>query len=131
MEPAVVPATQERVRRFVEDGRVDNRRVTAEWLAGRLGLSVGECTAALQALSADGVLRRHRRRGEPPWFEVETHGAVRGSRRVLLAAVALLASCSVVAAGALLEHVIYFAMGLAVGIMIAFAWLDWELRSRS
>jgi hypothetical protein len=45
--------------------------------------------------------------------------------------VAVAASAAVVAAGALLEHVFYFAMGLALGIMIAFAWLDWELRSRS
>jgi hypothetical protein len=131
MEPAVVSEGEARVRRFVEGGRVDSRRLTAEWLAGRLGVPVGECAAALQALAADGVLQRHGRRGEPPWFEIETRGAVRGSRRVLLAAVALLASCSVVAAGALLEHVIYFAMGLAVGIMITFAWLDWELRSRA
>ena len=131
MEPAVVSGALERVRRFVEGGRVDNRRMTAEWLAGRLGLPVGACAAALQQLATDGVLRRHGRRGEPPWFEVETHGAVRGSRRLLVALFAVVASGAVVATGAMLEHVFYFAMGLAVGIMITFAWLDWELRSRA
>ena len=131
MEPALVREGQARARRFIEDGRADARRVTAEWLAGRLGVPVEDCATALEELAAEGVIRRHQRRGLHPWFDLETRGAVRGSRRIVLAVVAVLASCSVIAAGALLEHVFYFVTGLALGIMIAFAWLDWELRARA
>jgi hypothetical protein len=129
MEPAVVSDGRERVRRFLESGQADERRVTAEWLAGRLGVPVEHCAVALDGLARERVVRRHRRASGAAWFQVVT--GVGGGPRLIVALVALIVSCSVVAAGALLEHVFYFAMGLAVGIMITFAWLDWELRTRA
>jgi hypothetical protein len=130
MEPAVVPERFDRVRRFVDAGRVDNRRLTAEWLAGRLGVPLSDCSSALDCLAADGVIRRHGRADGPPWFDVVPPPSWVGLRRIGLGLLVLLCSVGVVVAGAMLKHVFFFALGLGLGLMIAFAWLDWELRSR-
>ena len=129
MESTLARDAYERVRGFLEGGQVDGRRVTAEWLAGRLGVPVETCELALQRLARERVVRRHARRGGPAWFDVAPY--VTGRRRLLVAVAAVAVSGGVVAAGAMLEHVFYFAMGLALGIMVTFAWLDWELRSRA
>ncbi|HEV8637567.1 MAG TPA: hypothetical protein VG370_25390 [Chloroflexota bacterium] len=130
MDRATAPASYDRVRAFLESGQANGRRVTAEWLAGRLGVPVLDCSGALDQLAADGLVRRQTRPDEPPWFAVVPPGACVGLRRVGLGLLVLLISVAVVATGAMLQHVFYFALGLGLGLMIAFAWLDWELRSR-
>jgi hypothetical protein len=130
VDRATASAGYDRVRAFVESGQANGRRLTAEWLAGRLGMPVLECSGALDDLAADGLVRRHARSDGPPWFDVVPPGAWVGLRRIGLGLLVLLTSVAVVLAGAMLQHVFYFALGLGVGLMIAFAWLDWELRSR-
>jgi hypothetical protein len=48
----------------------------------------------------------------------------------MLGVLILASSVAIVALSTLLHHVFFFAVGLALGLLIAFAWLDWELRSR-
>jgi hypothetical protein len=129
VESALAPDVYTRVRSFLEGGHADGRRVTAEWLAGRLGVPVDSCELALDRLARERVVRRRGRGGGATWFDVAS--GVTGPRRLAVAVLAVAASGGVVVTGAMLEHVFYVAMGLALGIMIAFAWVDWELRARS
>lgn len=120
----------DRVREFLEQGRADHRRVTAEWLAGRLGVPVAECAYMLDVLAAEGIVRRHGGAGAATWYAPVVPRSWVGLRRAAVGLLALLACTAVVATGVLMHHVFYFAIGLALGLMIAFAWLDWELRAR-
>ena len=130
MDRATAPPGYGRVRTFLESGQADDRRLTAEWLAGRLGVPLTDCAGALDCLAADGLVRRHKRADAPPWFDVVPPPTYVGLRRVALGLLVLLCSVAVVVTGAMLQHVFFFALGLGLGLMIAFAWLDWELRSR-
>jgi hypothetical protein len=121
-----------RLRTFLDDEQLASRRLTAEWLAGRLILPLGECARVLDRMAGEGILRRHYGREEGlPWFEIVPLPERRDLSHVFLAVVIVAASVSVVALGAILHHVFFFAVGLALGLLIAFAWLDWELRSRA
>lgn len=119
-----------RLRTFLESQDALDRRLTAEWLAGRLSVPIRTCTAHLEVLVSQGVIQRHTRPDGPPWFHVVPSSPANGLRRLLLGLVVITLSAGVVVAGAMLHHMFFFALGLGLGLMIAFAWLDWELRSR-
>ena len=119
-----------RLRTFLESEDVCDRRLTAEWLAGRLAIPLRTCAASLDRLATEGVVHRHSRPGEPPWFAVVPPAPRTGLRRFVLGLVVLAVCASAVGTGAMLHHIFFFALGIAIGLMIAFAWLDWELRSR-
>jgi hypothetical protein len=130
VDRAIAPPGYERVRAFLESGQANGRRLTAEWLAGRLGVPLRDCCGALDCLAADGLVRRHDRSDGPPWFDVVPPPGRVGLRRIGLGLLVLLGSAAIALGGAMLQHVFFFALGLGLGLMIAFAWLDWELRSR-
>lgn len=119
-----------RLRAFIECEECDERRLTAEWLAGRLGIPLRACAASLDHLATEGIIHRHERPGEPPWFAVVPPVSRTRPRRFLLGLVVLGVCASVVGTGAMLHHIFFFVLGMAIGLMIAFAWLDWELGNR-
>ncbi len=123
-------ASYTRIRDFIESEDVNGRRVTAEWLAGRLGIPLRACLGGLDILTSEGFVFRHVRPDGPPWFECVPRTSNTSGRRVGLGIVVLIASIAVVVAGAMLQHVLYFALGLGLGLMIAISWLDWEMRAR-
>jgi hypothetical protein len=122
--------TYARLRAFLEGEELGDRRLTAEWLAGRLSIPLWRCAGALDQLASEGLVHRHTRPGEPPWFDLVSPAPRTALRRLGLGLVVLVICAAVVGTGAMLHHVFYFALGVAIGLMIAFAWLDWELRSR-
>src|SRR5204863_1024098 len=115
---------------FLESDDLTGRRLTAEWLAGRLGIPLRVCAASLDQLATEGMVHRHRRAGEAPWFDVVPPATASGLRRFALGVVVIAFSLALAGAGAMLHHIFYFALGMALGLLVAFAWLDWELRSR-
>ena len=127
---AEVPPSYARLRLFLESEELTTRRLTAEWLAGRLVLPLRECAQALDQLASDGLVRRHARHDSTPWFEVVPPPSRDGLRHLVLGVLILAVSIAIVALSTLLHHIFFFAVGLALGLLIAFAWLDWELRSR-
>ena len=122
--------TYGRLRAFVESGEVGDRRLTAEWLAGRLCIPLRLCAGVLDQLATEGLVHRHTRPGEPPWFDLVPPAPRTGLRRFVLGLIVMVTCALVVGTGAMLHHIFFFALGVAIGLMIAFAWLDWELRSR-
>jgi hypothetical protein len=127
---AEVPSSYARLRLFLETEDLSTRRVTAEWLAGRLVLPLRECARVLDRLASEGLVERHGRNDASPWFEVVPPAGQAGLRHFMLGVLILAISVAIVALSTLLHHVFFFAVGLALGLLIAFAWLDWELRSR-
>ena len=119
-----------RIRDFLESEEVNGRTVTAEWLAGRLSIPLRACIGGLDVLTSEGFVFRHVRPDGPPWFECVPRSTNSNGRRVGLGIIVLIASIAVVVAGAMLQHVLYFALGLGLGLMIAISWLDWEMRAR-
>lgn len=123
-------STYVRVRAFLDSEDLSDRRLTAEWLAGRLGIPLRKCAALLDQLAREGIVQRHTRAGDAPWFDVVPPSPRGGVRRVLLG-IAVLALCAaVVGAAAMLRHISWLAPAMAIGLIVAFAWLDWEIRSR-
>jgi hypothetical protein len=120
-----------RVRLFLEHEDLTARRLTAEWLAGRLVLPLRECAQLLDRMASEGLVRRHGAPDAPPWFEVVPPREGTGLRHALFGAMILASSVAIVALSTLFHHIFFFAVGLALGLLIAFAWLDWELRSRA
>jgi hypothetical protein len=127
---AELPSSYARLRLFLESEDLTSRRLTAEWLAGRLVLPLRECAQGLDRLASEGVVQRHVQGGAPPWFEVVPPASRAGVRHFVLGVLIIAISFAIVALSTLLHHVFFFAVGLALGLLIAFAWLDWELRSR-
>lgn len=131
MAETVADATSyARLREFLEADELGDRRLTAEWLAGRLHMPLRTCAASLDRLANEGHVHRHTRAGDAPWFAVVPPAPRTGLRRIALGLLVALVCTAVVGTGAMLNHIFFFALGLAIGLMIAFAWLDWELRSR-
>lgn len=131
IERRVDASSGARLRAFLESEDLSERRLTAEWLAGRVRVPVRECSIFLDRLAADGAARRHVRPDGPAWFQlVPTAGRMR-LERVVLGVLALALSAAIVGLGVILHHVFYLAMGIGLGLLIAFAWLDWELRARA
>jgi hypothetical protein len=127
---AELPPSYARLRLFLETEDLATRRLTAEWLAGRLVLPLRECAQALDRLANEGVVQRRGRLGTTPWFEIVPPASRAGLRHFVLGVLILAVSAAIVALSTLLHHVFFFAVGLALGLLIAFAWLDWELRAR-
>ena len=127
---AEVPSSYARLRRFLETEDLATRRLTAEWLAGRLVLPLRECAQVLDRLASEGLVQRHGRFDATPWFEVVPPASRAGLRDLMLGVLILALSVAIVAGSTLLHHIFFFAVGLALGLLIAFAWLDWELRQR-
>ena len=123
-------ASYGKLRAFLESEDLTARRLTVEWLAGRLLLPLGDCAGGLDQLATGGMVRRHTSRDGSPWFEVVSPSSRAWLRRAVLGLLILAFSIAIVALSTTLHHVFYFAMGLGLGILVAFAWLDWELRSR-
>ena len=119
-----------RLRAFLETDDLSDRRLTAEWLAGRLLLPLRECAQGLDRLASEGLVQRHGSHDAPPWFEVVPPASRAGLRHAVLGIMILGAAIAIVTLSTLLHHIFFFAVGLALGMLIAFAWLDWELRSR-
>jgi hypothetical protein len=125
-----VADTYARLRLFLESEELGTRHLTAEWLAGRLVLPLRECAQVLDRLAREGLVRRREEHDSPPWFEVVPPTSGTGLRHFMLGVLILTSSIAIVALSTLFHHVFFFAVGLALGLLIAFAWLDWELRSR-
>jgi len=118
----------EAIRAFLESPAARNRAVTAEWLAGRLGLPLPLCDSALSRLIAAHAVRRVRRsRASPVYLRRDSSAGNLGGRLVIALVV-----LSVVAAAVFValhsRYVFLAAEALAIGLIIAFAWLDAELR---
>ena len=116
------------IRDFFGSPAAQKRAVTAEWLAGRLGLPLGLCEAALARLVSGGVIRRiGRGKTTPVYTHRERHGRRIGGH--LLVAVIALAIAVGAAFIAINSRYVFMAVeALAVGLIVAFAWLDAELR---
>lgn len=131
IEPQIdVANSYVRLRLFLETEYLASRRLTAEWVAGRLVVPLGECRPILDRLAREGLVSRHSENDVAPWFEIAPP-APRAGMRDFLRGVAILACCvAIVALSTLFQHIFFFAVGLALGLLIAFAWLDWELGPR-
>jgi hypothetical protein len=127
---AEVPSSYARLRLFIETEDLGARHLTAEWLAGRLVLPLRECAQGLDRLASEGLVQRYAHDGAAPWFEVVPPSSQTGLRHFMLGVLIIASSVAIVALSTLLHHVFFFAVGLALGLLIAFSWLDWELRSR-
>lgn len=121
-----------RVRAFLESEDTSERRVTVEWLAGRLHLPIADCAEVVERLVGESALRRHRGGpSEGSWFEILSPPPAAGVRHAVLGTLTICVSIAIVVLGAMLHHIFFFALGLGLGLLIAFAWLDWELKSRA
>jgi hypothetical protein len=118
----------EAIRGYLETPAARQRPVTSEWLAGRLGLPLSVCEHALSRLVSARVVRRVHRGKTPPVYVRATHRVhrVRGHLIVLLAVAIVLGVVVVVVANS--RFVFVGAEALAIGLIVAFAWLDAELR---
>jgi len=115
------------IRDFFASPAAARRPVTAEWLAGRLGLPVSICEAALARLVAAKLLRRvNRGKALPVYVPYEGRRRYLGGQ--LLVAVIALAIAVGAAFIAINSRYVFIAIeALAVGLIVAFAWLDAEL----
>jgi hypothetical protein len=118
----------EAIRTLLDTPAARQRAVTSEWLAGRLSLPLAVCEAALSRLVASRQVRRVRRSKAAPIY-------VRADRRVtnlgghLVIAMLVLGLVTAAVFIALnSRYVLLGAEALAIGLIIAFAWLDAELR---
>ena len=116
------------IRGYLDTPLGRQRPVTSEWLAGRLGLPLSICEAALGRLVAASLVHRLRRSKAPPVY-------VRGERRATHLGVHFLVAMLVLGIVTLAvfvalnsKYILLGAEALAIGLIIAFAWLDAELR---
>lgn len=118
----------EAIRAFLDTPAARQRAVTSEWLAGRLGLPLSVCEIALNRLVAAGVVHRLRRGKTSPVYEraVSTASHLRGHLILAIIAAVVLGAMIFVAVNS--RFVFVGAEALVIGLIIAFAWLDAELR---
>ncbi len=118
----------EAIRALLDSPVGRQRAVTSEWLAGRLGLPLALCEAALARLVATHQVRRIRRAKAAPIY-VRAESATRSLGGHLIVAMLVL---GVVTAAVFIalnsKYVLLGAEALAIGLIVAFAWLDAELR---
>lgn len=117
----------EAIRAYLESPAARERAVTAEWLAGRLGLPLPLCDVALGRLIAARAIRRIRRsKAAPVYLRADATSRRLGGRLVI--ALGILAVITVAIFIALHSRYVFIgAEALAIGLIIAFAWLDAEL----
>ena len=118
----------EAIRGFLESPSGRQRAVTSEWLAGRLGLPLPLCKAALGRLVSASIVCRLRRSKAPPvYVRRERSGSNLGVHFVVAMLVLVVVTAAVfVALNS--RYILLGAEALAIGLIIAFAWLDAELR---
>jgi hypothetical protein len=118
----------EAIRGFLDSPAARQRAVTAEWLAGRLGLPLAICEHALGRLVAIHAVRRVYRGRTPPLY-LRSTSIGRNLRAHLIIALLVAAVLAAVAFVALNSRFVFVgAEALFIGLIIAFAWLDAELR---
>jgi uncharacterized membrane protein len=118
----------EALRGFFDSPAGQQRAVTAEWLAGRLGLPLQVCEAALGRLVAARAIRRLRRNRAAPVYlrRAARAGNLGGHLIVAMVTLAVVTAAVFIALNS--RYVLLGAEALAIGLIIAFAWLDAELR---
>ncbi len=116
------------IRDFFGSPAARKRAVTAEWLAGRLGLPVPLCEAALQRLVAAGAIRRINRSRMTALYARRERRQRRLGSHLLVAAVVLAIALGAAFIAINSRYVFIAVEALAVGLIVAFAWLDAELR---
>src|SRR5579883_580378 len=117
----------EAIRSFFDSAAPTQRAVTAEWLAGRLGLPLVVCDAALTRLVDARILRKVSRSKNSPLY-TRSNSSHRSLGGHLLVALLALTTVTVAFFVALNSRYVFIAgEALAVGLIIAFAWLDAEL----
>lgn len=116
------------IRGYLDSPVGRQRAVTSEWLAGRLGLPLSLCEAALGRLVAASLVRRLRRSKAPPvYVRSERHATHLGVHFLVALLVVVIVTVAVfVALNS--KYILLGAEALAIGLIIAFAWLDAELR---
>jgi len=117
----------EAIRDFFASPAATRRAVTAQWLAGRLCLPIALCEAALGRLVAAGALRRVGRSKAPPVFQQRTKGRSHLGGHLLVAAIALAIAIGAAFIAINSRYLFIAIEALAVGLIVAFAWLDAEL----
>ena len=118
----------EAIRSLLDSTEIRQRAVTSEWLAGRLGLPLEVCEAAISRLVSARVVRRIRRPKTAPVYLRSDRGgnSLGGHLMVALIALAVITAAVFIALNS--RYVLLGAEALAIGLIIAFAWLDAELR---
>jgi hypothetical protein len=118
----------EAIRGFLESPVGRQRAVTCEWLAGRLGIPMTLCEAALGRLVSASLVRRLRRsQASPVYIRGEPHVSHLGLHFVIAMLVLVIVTAAMfVALNS--KYILLGAEALAIGLIIAFAWLDAELR---
>ena len=118
----------EALRDFFGSAAASRRAFTSEWLAGRLSLPLVLCEAALSRLVSAGVLRRVGRGRSTPLY-LKHDGRRHHVRGHLIVAAIVLAVALGAAFIAMNSRYVFIAVeALAIGLIVAFAWLDAELR---
>lgn len=118
----------EAIREFFGSPEANRRAVTLEWLAGRLGLPLVLCEAALGRLVAAGQIRRIGRSKTTPVFTQHERGRRRIAGHLLVAAIVLAIAFGAAFIAINSRYVFVAVEALAIGLIVAFAWLDAELR---
>ncbi len=118
----------EAIREFFASPAANRRAVTAEWLAGRLSLPLALCEVALSRLVAAGTLSRIGRSKTTPVYSVRDHRASRLGGHLLVAVIALAIAVGAAFIAVNSRYLFIAVEALAVGLIVAFAWLDAELR---
>lgn len=118
----------EAIRSFFDTATPGRRAVTSEWLAGRLGLPLVVCETALGRLVDARFVRRIPRQRMAPVYARRTtrRRTIGGHLVVALIVLTVVTGAFFVALNS--RYVFIAGEALAVGLIIAFAWLDAELR---
>lgn len=118
----------EAIRAFLDTPAAKQRAVTSEWLAGRLGLPLPMCEVALNRLVAAGAVHRLRRGKTAPVYERSVSAASHLRGHLILAVIAAVVIGAMIFVAVDSRFVFVGAEALVIGLIIAFAWLDAELR---
>jgi len=116
------------IRGFLDSPGGRQRAVTSEWLSGRLGIPLELCEGALARLVSAGQVRRLRRSKVPPVYLRSERIARRVGAHFIVALLVLVIVTVAVFIALNSKYILLGAEALAIGLIIAFAWLDAELR---
>ncbi|MGH2458543.1 MAG: hypothetical protein ACRDIY_06710 [Chloroflexota bacterium] len=118
----------EAIRDFFASPAANRRAVTAEWLAGRLSLPLALCEIAVGRLVATGLLKRIGRGKTPPVYSTRVQRSRRLGGHILVAVIALAIAIGAAFIAVNSRYLFIAVEALAVALIVAFAWLDAELR---